>query len=77
MRIVGGFDVHWRQITFDYLDERSSQCRRGRITPADRMLLRGWLTTTLDGAPAALTPGQEMIGRSPVCHWGGAVLWSM
>jgi hypothetical protein len=38
MRIVGGLDVHRRQITFDYLDEHSGQSRRGRIAPADRML---------------------------------------
>src|SRR3712207_1744084 len=53
MRIVGGLDVHRRQITFDYLDERSGQVRRGRIAPADRMLLRRWLTSTLGGEPAA------------------------
>ena len=53
MRIVGGLDVHRRQITFDYLDERSGQTRRGRIAPADRMLLRRWLETNLEGAPAA------------------------
>ena len=53
MRIVGGLDVHRRQITFDYLDERSGQSRRGRIAPADRLLLRRWLQTNLDGAPAA------------------------
>lgn len=53
MQIVGGLDVHRRQITFDYLDERSGQVRRGRIAPADRMLLRSWLKTTVDGSPAA------------------------
>ncbi len=53
MRIVGGLDVHRRQITFDNLDERSGQVRRGRIAPADRMLLRRWLTSTLGGEPAA------------------------
>src|SRR3954464_14780772 len=53
MRIVGGLDIHRRQITFDYLDERSGQSRRGRIAPADRMLLRRWLEATIDGAPAA------------------------
>src|SRR3954471_24128261 len=53
MRIVGGLDVHRRQITFDYLDERSGQTRRGRIAPADRMLLRHWLKTTVDGTRAA------------------------
>src|SRR5215213_4620990 len=53
MRIVGGLDVHRRQITFDYLDERSGQCRRGRIAPADRLLLRRWLEANVSGAPAA------------------------
>src|SRR3954447_26100790 len=53
MRIVGGLDIHRRQITFDYLDERSGQCHRGRIAPADRMLLRRWLSTTLEGGAAA------------------------
>src|SRR3954451_305322 len=53
MRIVGGLDIHRRQITFDYLDERSGQIGRGRIAPADRMLLRRWLATTLEGAAAA------------------------
>ncbi|MGY1683782.1 IS110 family transposase [Geodermatophilus sp. SYSU D01176] len=53
MRIVGGLDVHRRQITFDYLDERTGQHRRGRIAPADRMLLRHWLKATVEGAPAA------------------------
>src|SRR3954464_10753026 len=53
MRIVGGLDIHRRQITFDYRDERSGQIHRGRIAPADRMLLRRWLATTLEGAPAA------------------------
>jgi len=43
MGIGGGFDIHRRQITFDYLDERSGESRHGRIAPADRMLLRGWL----------------------------------
>jgi hypothetical protein len=43
MGIVGGFDIHRRQITFDHLDERSGETRHGRIAPADRMLLGGWL----------------------------------
>src|SRR4051812_24475820 len=43
MGIVGGFDIHRRQITFDYLDEHSGESRHGRIAPADRMLLRRWL----------------------------------
>jgi hypothetical protein len=47
-------DIHRRQITFDYCDERSGQIQRGRIAPADRMLLRGWLEQLrADGTPAA------------------------
>src|SRR3954466_12973664 len=53
MRIVGGLDIHRRQITFDYLDERSGQSRRGRIAPADRQMLRPWLQTTVAEPPAA------------------------
>jgi hypothetical protein len=43
MAIVGGFDIHRRQVTFDYLDTVSGQVRRGRIEPACRQTLRGWL----------------------------------
>ncbi|WP_100501233.1 IS110 family RNA-guided transposase [Geodermatophilus chilensis] len=55
MRIVGGLDIHRRQITFDYLDERSGETRHGRIAPADRMLLRGWLQMLVGdaGTPTA------------------------
>src|SRR3954466_9088422 len=49
MGIVGGFYIHRRQITFDYLDERSGETRHGRIAPADRMLLRRWLEHLLAG----------------------------
>ena len=43
MAIVGGLDIHRRQVTFDYLDTVSGQVRRGRIDPACRAVLRGWL----------------------------------
>jgi len=43
MTIVGGLDLHRRQITFDYLDTTTGELRRGRITPADREHLRSWL----------------------------------
>jgi transposase len=44
MSIVGAFDVHRRQLTFDYLDTVTGEVRRGRILPADRQQLRAWLT---------------------------------
>ena len=43
MPIVGGLDIHRKQITFDYLDTVTGQVRRGQIAPADRAHLRAWL----------------------------------
>jgi transposase len=43
MAIVGGFDIHRRQVTFDYRDTATGQVRRGRISPACQETLRRWL----------------------------------
>ena len=43
MPIVGGLDIHRKQITFDYLDTVTGQVQRGQIAPADREHLRAWL----------------------------------
>jgi transposase len=43
MPIVGGLDIHRKQITFDYLDTETGEVKRGQIAPADRMHLRAWL----------------------------------
>jgi len=43
MPIVGGLDIHRRQITFDYLDTVTGQVCRGQVCPADREHLRAWL----------------------------------
>jgi transposase len=48
MAIVGAFDIHRRQVTFDYLDTASGQVRRGRIEPACRLVLRRWLERFAD-----------------------------
>jgi transposase len=42
MTLVGGFDVHRKQITFDYVDS-DGLVRCGEIRPATRTALRGWL----------------------------------
>src|SRR3974390_2392720 len=42
MTMVGGFDVHRKQITFDYVDD-DGLVRFGEIRPATRKTLRGWL----------------------------------
>src|SRR5271157_1537195 len=42
MTMVGGFDVHRKQITFDYVDD-DGLVHSGEIRPATRKTLRGWL----------------------------------
>jgi transposase len=44
MSIVGGLDIHRKQLTFDYVEEETGRWERGRITPADREHLAGWLS---------------------------------
>jgi transposase len=41
--ILGGFDVHRKQITFDYMQIDSGEVHRGKIRPANRESLREWL----------------------------------
>lgn len=43
MTIVGAFDVHRAQITFDCLDGETGEVKTGRILRADREQLRSWL----------------------------------
>lgn len=43
MSIVGAFDLHRAQITFDWVDDWTGEARRGRIVPATRAGLREWL----------------------------------
>ncbi len=44
MTIVGGFDVHRKQLTFDYVDTDTGEARSGQIQPATRKTLRHWLS---------------------------------
>jgi transposase len=41
--IIGGLDVHRRQITYDWIDTDTGQTRQGQLAPASREHLRGWL----------------------------------
>ncbi len=43
MTIVGGVDIHRKQLTFDCLDTVSGQVQRGQVASADRDHLRAWL----------------------------------
>jgi transposase len=43
MTIVGGFDVHRLQITYEYVDTDTGEVCSGQIGPATRKTLRAWL----------------------------------
>jgi hypothetical protein len=64
MPIVGGLDIHRKQLTFDYLDTETGEVKRGQVALADRAHLRAWLARfagrddvafALEGAPAGGT----------------------
>ncbi len=63
MPIVGGLDIHRKQITFDYLDTVTGEVRRGQIAPADRGHLAAWL--------AAGSPGRTRTSRRRGAPGGG------
>jgi transposase len=44
MSIVGGLDIHRKQLTFDYVEVETGRWERGRIAPADREHLTRWLS---------------------------------
>jgi hypothetical protein len=41
--IVGGLDIHRKQLTFDYLDLVTGEVKCGHVAPADREHFRSWL----------------------------------
>ena len=45
--IVGGLDIHRKQLTFDYLDTVTGEVSCGQVAPADRGHLRAWLAGRL------------------------------
>jgi transposase len=57
MDIVGAFDLHRKQIAFDYIEMETGEVHRGKIQPADRENLRLWLecfTERFPGRDAAI-----------------------
>ena len=53
MSIVGGLDIHRKQLTFDYVEVETGRLERGRIAPADREHLADWLRRFDGQAPVA------------------------
>src|SRR5207302_8310564 len=77
MPIVGGLDIHRKQITFDYLDAVTGEVRRGRIAPADRAHLRSWLARfagrddvafALEGCTGWRYVAEELAGAGVAAH---------
>jgi len=77
MSIVGGVDIHRKQLTFDWVDEQDGRWERGRIAPADREHLAGWLARfagqaevafALEGCTGWRYVAEEMAKAGVVAH---------
>jgi transposase len=79
MPIVGGLDIHRKQLTFDYLDTVTGEVRRGQIAPADRAHLRAWLARfagrddvafAVEGCTGWRYVGEELAAAGIAAHVG-------
>ncbi|HTT52462.1 MAG TPA: IS110 family transposase [Streptosporangiaceae bacterium] len=61
--IVGGLDIHRKQITFGYADAVTGEVCRGRIAPADREHFRAWLAGRFGD------PGQVVFAVEACTGW--------
>ena len=77
MPIVGGLDIHRKQLTFDYLDTGTGEVKRGQIAPADRAHLRAWLARfagrddvafALEGCTGWRYVAEELAGAGVAAH---------
>jgi transposase len=79
MPIVGGLDIHRKQITFDYLDTVTGEVKRGQIAPADRQHVRAWLARfagwddaafAVEGCAGWRYVAEELAAAGIVAHLG-------
>jgi hypothetical protein len=77
MPIVGGLDIHRKQLTFDYLDTGTGEVKRGQIAPAHRAHLRSWLVRfagrddvafALEGCTGWRYVAEELAGAGVAAH---------
>ena len=77
MPIVGGLDIHRKQLTFDYLDTATGEVKLGQIAPADRAHLRAWLARfagrddvafALEGCTGWRYVAEELAGAGVAAH---------
>jgi transposase len=60
--IVGGLDIHRKQLTFDYLDTVTGEVACGQVAPADREHFRSWLARFED-------PGEVAFAAEACTGW--------
>ena len=65
--IVGGLEIHWKQITVDYVDLDTGEVRWGQIAPADQEHFRSWLARRAEELPA-LALGFGWVWASSTAH---------
>jgi transposase len=80
MPIVGGLDIHRKQLTFDYVDTDTGELQRGQVAPADRAHLAGWLARrfagrhdvefALEGCTGWRYVAEELAAAGAVAHVG-------
>ena len=77
MTILGGFDVHRKQLTFDDVDTETGEVHCGQIRPATRMTLRQWLAKhcpdgnaeiALEGCTGWRYVAEELTAAGAVAH---------
>jgi transposase len=77
MPIVGGLDIHRKQLTFDCLDTVTGEVKRGQVAPADRAHLRAWLARfagrddvafALEGCTGWRYVAEELAGAGVAAH---------
>jgi transposase len=54
MTVVGGLDLHRKQVTFDVVELETGRVERGRVAPAHREAVRCWLAGLAGGGPVDL-----------------------
>ncbi len=60
--ILGGLDIHRKQLTFDYLDTVTGEVACGQVAPADREHFRSWLARFED-------PGEVAFAAEACTGW--------
>ena len=61
--IVGGLDIHRKQLTFDYLNTVTGEVQCGQVAPADREHLRAWLARRFEDPGEVAFAAEACTGR--------------